>query len=95
VLGFLEGWRHKFLKLELDDVYIWENISRNLKLYVKLGLTDRVRVTPVASTVFMYLTTSSTGSTGGLQDIKMTFVGRQDCAIRENASKFVPQGVFV
>jgi hypothetical protein len=25
----------------------------------------------------------------------MTFVGRQDCAIRENASKFVPQGVFV
>jgi hypothetical protein len=34
---------------------------------------------PVASTVFIYLITSSTGSTGGLQDIKITCVERQDC----------------
>ena len=34
---------------------------------------------PVVSTVFTYLITSSTGSTGGLQDIKITCVERQDC----------------
>ena len=34
---------------------------------------------PVVSTVLIYLITSSTGSTGGLQDIKITCVERQDC----------------
>ena len=54
-----------------------ENYVRNLSLDVRrweIGLTDRVRVMPVVSTVFIYLTTSSTGSTGGLQDIKITCV---------------------
>ena len=45
----------------------------------KIGLIDRVRVIPVDSTVFIYLITNSTGSTGGLQDIKITWVERQDC----------------
>ena len=56
-----------------EEIYI-----RNLNEMYDNGLTDRVRVMPVVSTVFIYLITSSTGSTGGLQDIKITCVERQD-----------------
>ena len=52
-----------------DEIYI-----RDLKLQWGIELIDRVRVMPVVSTVFIYLITSSTGSTGGLQEIKITCV---------------------
>ena len=51
---------------------------------------------PVVSTVFIYLITSSTGSTGGLQDMKITCVECQDCERNlKDGSKFIPQGVLV
>ena len=58
-----------------------ENLYQEFKGCMNKWEIDRVRVMPVASTVFIYLITSSTGSTGGLQDIKITCVcvERQDC----------------
>ena len=95
-LVFLEGWRYNFLWLELDDAYIWGNLYQEFKLDLWWWKIDLVRVMPVVSTVFIYLITSSTGSTGGLQDIKITCVERQDCEKKTwRWSQFIPQGVFV
>lgn len=58
--------------------------------------THRVRVTPVVSTELMYFTTSSTGSTGDLQDINMTVrLHIRYLSIQPMNQGVVPQGVFV
>ena len=66
--------------MRISEENLYQEFKRCMNKW-EIGLIDRVRVMPVASTVFIYLITSSTGSTGGLQDIKITCVcvERQEC----------------
>jgi hypothetical protein len=60
-------------------VYLLQtSVQRITKSTSKRGY--RVRVTPVSSTFFMCFITNSTGLTGGLHDMKITFVTRQQKA---------------
>ena len=75
---FAVDLRGMFQTLELVGIHVFAEKIMDVEEQKQKKTANLVLVTPVSWTFFMCRTTSSTGSTGGLHDIKTTGVGGQE-----------------